>query len=180
MLTIKNRLRILGSDEDVLEIKAFLDPGKKDDSKGLDFKKISPSFKGEIRDVEIGYDVINFTSNDTILDCIKDLSKRFDGVKFALQAYKEERTEEKDMLMLNVEKTHHVIYNGVIISESNASSKHVESKRKDQALLEDKSKESKGHELVSRESLFDLQDKFFKDIQAFMKDFTESFFKHWF
>ena len=180
MLTIKNRLRILGSDEEILEIKAFLDPGKKDDSKGLDFKKVMKDFKGDIKDIEIGYDIIHFTSSEPMLDVIKSLSKRFEDVKFALQAYAEKRVEKDGLILSEVEKSHHVIYHGDIINQSQTTSKHIESLKKDQALLEEKNAKDAKNELVSRESLFDLQDKFFKDIQAFMKDFTESFFKHWF
>lgn len=180
MLSIRNRLRILGTHEDVLEIKAFLDRNQKDEKLDLDFTKVSPQFKGEVSNVEVGYDTIIFTTNASVLPVITDLSKRFIDVKFALQSAKEEKTEKDQMLLIDIEKSHHVIYKGEIISESKSSSKHLETKSNDQAMLENKKVDQEDHELVTRESLFNLQDQFFKDIQAFMKDFTESFFRHWF
>ncbi len=57
MLKTHNRLRILGTHEDVLEIKAFLDSSKKDEKNTLDLKKVLPQFKGEISDVEVGYEI---------------------------------------------------------------------------------------------------------------------------
>lgn len=180
MLNIQNRLRILGTNEDILEIKAFLDRSKKGEKLDLDFTKVTPNFKGAISDIEVGYDSIQFKTDQTVLPVIIDLSKRFSHVKFALQSLKEEKQEKGDMLICEIEKSHHVIDHGEIISESKSSSKHLETKTNDQAMLENKKEDQKNHELVTRESLFDLQDRFFKDIQAFMKDFTESFFRHWF
>ena len=180
MLKIKNRLRILGTHEDVLEIKAFLDRNTKDDQISLDFTKITPSFKGEIHDVIVNYDTLYFTSNASVVSVIQDLSKRFDHVKFALQTEREETTDKGQMVISEVEKTHHVMSRGDIISESKSSSKHLETKQNDQAMLENQKEDEKARELVTKESLFNLQDRFFKDIQAFMKDFTESFFSHWF
>lgn len=180
MLKTHNRLRILGTHEDVLEIKAFLDSSKKDEKNTLDFKKVLPQFKGEISDVEVGYDVYQFSSTEPVLPVISELSKRFDGVKFALQSIKEERHDTDDMTACDIEKSHHVIEHGEIISEQTSSSRQFESKKSNKPLISTKESAKDKHELVTRESLFDLQDRFFKDVQAFMKDFTESFFKHWF
>lgn len=180
MLKIQNRLRILGTHEDVLEIKAFLDQGQKDEKKILDLTKIQKAFKGEISEVAWNYDILSFVSNEPVLGVITELSTRFSEVKFALQSFSEERNENDHIVSVSIEKAHHVLLNGHVISESKSSSKHLETKKNDQVMLENKDKDQPKNDLVSKESLYDLQDKFFKDIQSFMKDFTESFFKHWF
>ncbi len=180
MLTIFNRLRILGTNEDVLEIKAFLNATQKDEKSILDLKKIQKDFDGEITDIMLGYDIITFKSNVSVLPVITELSKRFKDVKLALQSVSESKKEMDNTRITEVEKTHVIIQDGNIISESKSSSKELETLKEDKQMIENKDTSASKKELVSRESLFDLQDKFFKDIQAFMKDFTDSFFKHWF
>lgn len=180
MLKITNKLRILGTHEEILGIKAFLTQDHKDEKKGLDFKKIDPKFNGEISDINWNFDVLSFTSSEPVTEMISNLSKRFNECKFALQSYTEERQDDRYVTSVNIEKSHIVLLNGDIISESKSSSKHLETKKNDHAMLENKEESQPKNDLVTRESLYDLQDKFFKDVQSFMKDFTESFFKHWF
>lgn len=192
MLNTFNKLRILGTNEEVLEIKAFLEQTKGDKKNKFDLTRVTSNFKGEIDQVEIGYDTIQFKSNESVLPVMIELSKRFGDVKLAYQLVSEKKTEDQFMEMIEQEKSHYLISNGEIESESKSTGKRAytkkyeESQKKLETPQKNEVKESKNelkdskNQLVSQESLFDLQEKFFKDIQDFMKDFTKSFFNHWF
>jgi len=191
MLNTFNKLRILGTNDEVLEIKAFLEQTKGDKKNKFDLTRVTSNFKGEIDQVEIGYDTILFKSNESVLPVLIELSKRFGEVKLAYQMVSEKRTEDQFMEMIEQEKAHYLISNCDIVSESKSSGKQAHTKKyeENQKKLEGNKKQevqpsnqnekSSKNELVSQESLFDLQEKFFKDIQDFMKDFTKSFFNHW-
>jgi hypothetical protein len=192
MLNTFNKLRILGTNDEVLEIKAFLEQTKGDKKNKFDLTRVTSNFKGEIDQVEIGYDTILFKSNESVLPVLIELSKRFGEVKLAYQMVSEKKTKDQFMEMIEQEKAHYLISNGDIVSESKSSGKQAHTKKyeESQKKLEGNKKQevqpssqdvkSSKNELVSQESLYDLQEKFFKDIQDFMKDFTKSFFNHWF
>jgi hypothetical protein len=144
--------------------------------------KVTSNFKEKVEDVFVGYDRIDFKTEKPVLDVITELSKRFSETKLAYQYVSTIEKDDKSLTLVEQEKAHYILLNGEITSESKSSSKHARTKKYEtDKMIEGKPEENKEkNELVSRDSLFSLQEKFFKDIQDFMKDFTDSFFNHWF
>lgn len=182
MLNVSNRLRILGTIEEVKEMKAFLEHSKGDDKCSFDLTKITSDFKGKVDEIVEGYDTFDFKTEKPVLDQMIELSKRFSDTKLAYQYVHVNEKDDKNMMLIEQEKAHYLLLDGEITSETKSSSKRARTKKEETGkMISDKSDENKEkNELVSRDSLFNLQEKFFKDIQDFMKDFTDSFFNHWF
>jgi hypothetical protein len=182
MLKVSNRLRILGTIEEVKEMKAFLENSKGDEKSSFDLTKVTSSFKEKVEEISEGYDRYDFKTDKPVLDTIIELSKRFSETKLAYQYVSMNEKDDKNLTLVEQEKAHYLLLNGEITSESKSSTKHARTKKYETAkMIESKPDDTKEkNELVSRDSLFSLQEKFFKDIQDFMKDFTDSFLNHWF
>ena len=180
MLKVRNRLRILGSMEDIIEVKSLLENNQNQNIKLLDFQKIDKNFKGVIEDVIAGYDHYEFTSNESVMPQITELSKRFSDVRFALQSWSEKTSESNNVTVVEIEKSHVVLQSGNIVSESKQTSYESQYKSNVKSIEEPKTKTEKQDLSVQKNTMFELQERFFKDIQEFMKDFTSSFFKRWY
>jgi hypothetical protein len=180
MLKVRNRLRILGSLEDIVEVKSLLENHQDKQNKPLDFHKIDPNFKGILEDVTVGYDHYEFTSNESVLPQIKELSKRFGDVRFAIQSWSEKTSEKDHMTIIEIEKSHMVLHAGEIISESKQTSYESSFRNDVKSIEEPKTQKEKQDLSVQKNTMFELQERFFKDIQDFMKDFTSTFFKRWY
>lgn len=180
MLKVRNRLRILGSLDDIIEVKSLLENQTNQELKTLDFQKIDKNFKGVLEDVTVGYDHYEFTSSESVDPIVKELSKRFGDVRFAIQSWSEQTSEKDHMLIKEIEKSHQVFHSGKIISESKQTSYESAFRSDVKSIEEPKTKSEKQDLSVQKNTMFELQERFFKDIQDFMKDFTNSFFKRWY
>jgi catalase (peroxidase I) len=127
--------------------------------------------------VTVGYDHYEFTSNESVLPQIKELSKRFGDVRFAIQSWSEKTSEKDHMTIIEIEKSHMVLHAGEIISESKQTSYESSFRNDVKSIEEPKTQKEKQDLSVQKNTMFELQERFFKDIQDFMKDFTSTFFK---
>jgi len=179
----KNKLRILGTHDDIVSVKnAIMD---KNDSSKLDLKKVDQSFILEIRNLEVAYDYLTFDTDKACLYTMIEISKKFQTVRVAYHMMSELTTDDEDTYSIEQRRAHYLLESGHMITESYETRKqsHMKkylSKRFEKPMDTLQPQERAHEETMTKEALFELQDKLFREVQEFIRDFTKSSYSNWF
>jgi hypothetical protein len=179
----KNKLSILGTHDDILSVKhSIID---KTGELKLDFSEIDPSFKLEIQNVEVAYDYITFITDKPCLFTMIELSKKFQNVRIAYHMMSDYLVDDTETYAIEQRRAHYLLEAGYKVTESYETRKqsHMKkylSQKFEQPLQKSHPLERAHQDMMTKEALFELQDKLFREVQDFIRDFTKSSYSNWF
>jgi hypothetical protein len=179
----KNKLSILGTHDEIISVKhAIID---KAGELKINFSEIDPSFSLEIQKVEVAYDYVTFVTDKPCLSTMIELSKKFKNVRIAYHMMSDYLTDDEQTYAIEQSRAHYLLEAGQRVTESYETRKqsHMKkylSQRFEKPLEKNHPLERAHQEMMSKEMLFELQDKLFREVQEFIRDFTKSSYSNWF
>ncbi len=178
MIKVLNKLRILGNDTELVEVKAFLETHKEGHLNLLDLEMINPQKQHHLSHIKVDFDTYDFESEEDIIDEVKMLSKRFHDIKFSYQYLIEKEETQGKMLCKRSEFHHQIICHGDIINQSSTQTNRQELIEHFQQIAEENNDDTR--DLDMNHSMIKIQDKFVQFEEEMVQTFRDMFFHRWF